>query len=220
MRRGIQLFGAAVLSAAVVGLSGLAPASAAAPSTTKSCTGELAAGSYRAVVVPAGAVCFSAGPVTIKGGLTVQPGATFVLGDEEHPGHTGTITGGVHATRAMSVQIHFTTIKGGVDIQGGSGAFGGPFGVTWNTIEDSKIDGGASIVGYNGFWQGFIRNVVNGAVRLSHNVLQDPDGNEFVTNQIHGSMTCLGNSPAPQIGDSEGAINAVTGAKIGQCAKV
>ena len=37
----------------------------------------------------------------------------------------------------MNVQIHFTTINGGIDIQGGSGPFGGPFDVTWNTIEDN-----------------------------------------------------------------------------------
>ena len=34
---------------------------------------------------------------------------------------------------------------------------------------------------------GFIRNHVNGAVNLSGNVLADPDGNEYVTNTIHGT---------------------------------
>jgi len=41
-----------------------------------------------------------------------------------------------------------------------------------------------------------------------------------VTNTIHGSLSCFGNSPAPQVGDSEGDLNHVTGAKKGQCASV
>jgi hypothetical protein len=118
------------------------------------------------------------------------------------------------------VQLHFVTINGGVDIRGGAGPFGDPFGVTWNTIEDSQINGNVTIQGYNGFWMGFIRNNVNGAVRLNDNVLVDPDGNEYVTNTIHGSLSCSGNSPAPQIGDSEGMLNHVTGAKTGQCASL
>jgi hypothetical protein len=55
-------------------------------------------------------------------------------------------------------------------------------------------------------------------VNLNDNVLVDTDGNEYVTNTIHGSLHCSGNSPAPQVGDSEGEPNVVTGAKTGQCA--
>ena len=65
------------------------------------------------------------------------------------------------------------------------------------------IHGGVTISGYDGFWFGFIRNHVRGTVSLSDNVLVDPDGNEYVTNTIHGSLNCSGNSPAPQVGDSE-----------------
>ena len=82
---------------------------------------------------------------------------TFVLGDESNPGPLNTIYGGVTATNAANVQIHFTTIVGGVNIQGGSGPFGA-FDVNFNTIEDSKIVGTTTINGYNGFWMGFIRN--------------------------------------------------------------
>jgi len=87
-------------------------------------------------------------------------------------------------------------------------------------IEDSQINGGVTIGGFNGFWMGFIRNNVNGSVNLNNNVLVDPDGNEYVTNTIHGSLNCSGNSPAPQIGDSEGSPNHVTGARTGQCANL
>jgi hypothetical protein len=203
----------AVVAAAVVIVL---PATAAGNTTT--CTGVLAPGTYNRVVVPAGATCLSEGPIVVRGGLFVGEGATFVLGSEENAVPTGVISGGVHATNAASVQIHFTTINGGVDIHGGSGPFGGPFDVTWNTIEDSVIHGGATIEGYNGFWMGFIRNTVHGSVNLNNNVLVDPDANEYVTNTIYGSLNCSGNSPAPQIGDSEGSPNKVTGQKTGQCA--
>src|SRR5205823_14474920 len=170
---------------------------ATAGATPRTCTDTLASGTYRRVVVPEGATCFSETPVTIRNGLFVKAGPTFVLGDEEHPGNNGTISAGVHATDAANVQLHFVTINGGVDIHGGAGPFGPPFDVTWNTIEDSQINGGVTIEGYNGFWMGFIRNNVNGSVNLNDNVLVDPDGNEYVTNTIHGSLNCQGNSPAP-----------------------
>jgi hypothetical protein len=194
------------------------PASASAGSRATTCTGGLSPGSYGRVVVPSGATCLSDGPVTIRGGIFIEPGATFVLGSEDSSGSTGTISGGVHATDPASVQIHFATINGGIDVHGGSGAFGGPFDITWNAIEDNRINGGATVEGYNGLWFGFIRNNVHGSVNLNNNVLEDSDANEYVTNTIHGRLSCSGNSPAPQIGDSEGSPNQVTGPKTGQCA--
>jgi len=191
----------------------------AAPSETV-CTGELAPGTYGKVVVPDGGVCLSEGPVTIRGGLRISQGATFVLGSEENPGDTGTISGGVRATNPASVQIHFTTINGGIDIQGGSGPFGGPFDITWNAIEDNNIHGAVTINGYNGFWFGFIRNTVRGSVTLSNNETEDTDGNEYVTNTIKGNLNCFGNSPAAQVGDSEGEANVVSGRKTGECSSV
>ncbi len=216
MKRVRVLFGAvAVGVAALVG----SPVAAGAAVTTN-CSGFLAPGIYGTVVVPAGAACFSDGGVTVRSGLYVRAGATFVLGDEDHPGRNGSILGGVHATSARSVQIHFMTILDGVDIQGGSGPTGGPFGITWNAIEDNYIRGPVTVNGYNGFWMGFIRNTVSGTVTMTNNVLADEDGNEYVSNVIAGNLVCSGNSPAPQIGDSEGSHNLVSGAKVGQCANV
>ena len=191
----------------------------AKPATT--CTGTLAPGTYTRVVVPDGAVCIiESGPLTITNGLMVGSGATFVFGNQDSPDVTATIGGGVHATDAMSVQIHFATINGGIELHGGSGPFGGPFKVTWNTIEDSTIDGSVTIEGYNGLWMGFIRNTVAGPVNLINNKLVDEDGNEYVTNTINGGLHCVGNDPAPQVGDSEGSPNQVTGPVTGQCTAV
>lgn len=215
MKKLVALVGIGVLAFSAIGITG----SAAAAGTTE-CTDTLAPGTYRQVVVPEGAVCFSEGGVRILAGLWIRPGATFVLGSEESGWTTGTIGGGVHAVDPASVQIHFATINGGIDIHGGSGPFGPPFDVTWNAIEDNVIHGHVSIVGYTGFWFGFIRNRVDGTVTLRNNVLEDPDGNEYVTNTIHGSLVCSGNSPAPQVGDSEGLPNVVTGRLAGQCTEL
>jgi hypothetical protein len=217
MRRTIAVSGITALLWGVVAVAG--PTTAA--STTTTCTDGLAAGTYGHVVVPEGAVCLSDGPVTIHSGLQIEPGATFVLGSEESGWTTGTINGGVRATDPASVQIHFATINGGVDIRGGSGPFGGPFDITWNAIEDNLIHGGVFVTGYDGFWFGFIRNDVRGGVTLTNNVSsQDADSNEYVTNTIRGDLKCAGNSPAPQVGDSEGEANVVSGQKIGQCASL
>jgi hypothetical protein len=210
-----------VCCAALAALIMTLPSLAANSSNATTCTGTLAPGTYKRVVVPDGASCVTfTGPVTIKGGVFVGAGATFVLGSEENPVHTGTISGGVRSQNAASVQIHFSTINGGVNLTGGAGPFGGPFEITWNTIEDSVINGSANITGYNGFWQGFFRNTVNGTVNFSNNTVIDPDGNEVQTNTIHGNLNCSGNTPAPHQGDSEGSPNNVTGQKTGQCTGV
>jgi hypothetical protein len=227
MKGSVRALSAATVAAAL--LFSL-PAAAGAASKTTTCDGSLSPGSYHKVVVPEGGSCFLGdGPVTIRGGLFIEPGATFELGSEESTGSTGTISGGVHATDAASVQIHFATINGGIDARGGSGPFGGPLCfpdpvsgqlvcLTWDAIEDNRINGGVTVDGYDGFWFGFIRNHVNGSVNLNNNVQPDPDGNEYVTNTIHGGLHCAGNSPAPQVGDSGGLPNEVTGLKTGQCA--
>lgn len=216
MRRISFAAAAAVLGALIVSVS-----SVAASSGSTTCTDTLAPGTYRHVVVPAGAACITfAGPVRITGGVSVGAGATFVLGTEESPVHTATINGGVRARDAANVQIHFSTVNGGVRIVGGAGPFGGPFGVTFNTIEDSVIHGGATIAGYTGFWQGFFRNTVSGTVNFNNNTVFDTDGNEVQTNTIRGSLNCSGNDPAPQMGDSGGSPNVVTGQKTGQCSTV
>jgi DNA-binding CsgD family transcriptional regulator len=48
----------------------------------------------------------------------------------------------------------------------------------------------------------------------------DAGGDWSVTNVIHGSLMCWGNSPAPRVGDSQGLPNEVTGANTGQCSNL
>jgi hypothetical protein len=197
----------AVVAAATVAVGA---SSAAAASTGFVCTGTLASGSYKKITVPAGATCDGTNAtITVRGGVRVRPGATFVLGSEEATGG-GTISGGLRANRAASVQLHFARVNGAVRIVGGNGYF--------STVEDNVINGGARIVGYSGFWLGFIRNKIHGSVNLSNNMLSDPDANEFVTNTIRGNLFCHNNVPAPHVGDSRGSPNNVSGRKVAQCA--
>jgi hypothetical protein len=114
MKRLAALLGMGALAVSAIGIT---TGSASAAGSTE-CTDTLAPGTYRQVVVPEGAVCFSEGGVRILAGLWIRPGATFVLGSEESGWTTGRIGGGVHAVDPASVQIHFATINGGIDIEG------------------------------------------------------------------------------------------------------
>ena len=86
-----QVVGFGWLAIAAVAALLVVPAVAGAQSGTATCTDVLAPGTYQRVVIPADAVCFSTGPVTIRSGLFIGSGATFVLGSEEAPGDNGTI---------------------------------------------------------------------------------------------------------------------------------
>jgi hypothetical protein len=203
---GLLIVGAFSVTALAAGGS-----TALAGHATSTCSGTLASGTYHKLVVPAGAICDGTeAKINVRGGVRVHEGGTFILGSEELGADTGKIRGGVRATAPASLQVHFAHIKGGLRMRGGNGFF--------STVEDSVIRGGATINGYSGFWLGFIRNKVRGTVTLSNNLMDDPDANEYVTNTIKGNLVCHNNSPAPQVGDSEGEPNVVSGRKVDQCA--
>jgi hypothetical protein len=203
---GLLIVGALSATALVAGLS-----TALAAHARSTCTGTLASGTYHKLVVPAGATCDGTeAKINVRGGVRVHEGGTFILGSEELGADTGKIRGGIRAKAPASLQVHFAHIKGGLRMHGGNGFF--------STVEDNVIRGGATINGYSGFWLGFIRNTVRGTVRLNNNVMDDPDANEFVTNRIKGNLICHNNSPAPQVGDSQGLPNVVSGRKVDQCA--
>jgi hypothetical protein len=206
---GFVIVGALATTALTAGV-----ATAKGPHRNSTCTGTLASGTYHRLVVPSGATCDGTeARIDVRGGVRVGEGASFILGADPGEGgltDTGTIRGGVRATDPSSLQLHFAHVSGGVRMRGGNGFF--------STVEDNVIHGGATINGYSGFWLGFIRNTVHGTVTLSNNHLGDPDANEYVTNRVRGSLVCHNDSPAPQIGDSEGDPNVVSGRKVGQCA--
>jgi len=195
----------------LVGLAAAPVGAASNPATT--CTGSLPPGTYGSITVPAGATCdLGVGPVVVLGGVVVSPGASFLLGYEGGPA-TGTINGGIVAIGAAQVAVHNALIHGAVSVQGGAGPFGctAPFApLCFSDLEDDTITGGVTINGYDGFWLGFIRNHVNGTVRLTNNN-QQLDEIDVGSNVVHGSLFCSGNVPLENTGISAGGPSTVTG---------
>ena len=89
--------------------------------------------------------------------------------------------------------------------------------------QGQHIDGNLTVLGWQGLWFGVIRNTIGGSVLLFHNKAADPsvdpgsDSTEVVTNTISGNLICLFNTPAAEVGDSEGSPNTVGGHRIGEC---
>ena len=181
---------------------------------------------------------FGGSNLTVGGDLEVHSKGVLVLGCEPEafpcfndPDQVvGTmrtrhvIKGDLEAERALAVIVHKSTIKGDAIVNRGGGGvncdprdalFGFP---AYGSFEDNVIRGNAVITNWRSCWLGFIRNTVSGNVIFRHNVTADPDGNEIVTNVIHGKLRCSANSPAPQIGDSGGSLNTVLRGATGQCA--
>lgn len=185
--------------------------------------------------------------LNVTGGITVEKGGGLVLGCSPFlvvapptppfpslcPGITtrNVIKGGVKANQPLTLIFHSNTITGGVSVQGGGGgvncdnnpnltaAFDGPS-ATYTDFEDNTIAGRVSISGLQSCWFGIFRSQVNGSVSVTNNTFADADATEVATNTINGNLTCQGNSPAAQIGDSEGTLNVVTGQKFGECARL
>jgi hypothetical protein len=164
--------------------------------------------------------------------LGCEPEAFICLNDPDQTNGTlatnDSVGHDLRANNALAVLVHNDTIGHDVSVHGGGGGagpnacdsgavFGGP---AYGTFEDSTIGHNASITGFHSCWLGFFRNTVSNDVRYNGNKTSDPDGNEVATNAIGGDLSCNGNNPAPQVGDSGGAPNAVSGHVRGQCKKL
>jgi hypothetical protein len=229
----------------VVGLAAVASASLAAAKGPTTCSGgTIAAGTYNSLVVTGNCTFADGGTVTIDGNLTVADGAILndhaastatvhvtgnvkvgagaVLGLGNYnpvpPHNSAVVDGNIVANGAATLYLGGMTVHGNV-ISNGGGDPGRNL-----PIKDDQIDGNLIILGWSGLWFGVIRDTVGGNVIVSNNhavdITQLPgiDSTEVVTNTISGNLICDGNSPAAQVGDSEGATNTVGGHKLGECA--
>jgi hypothetical protein len=195
-------------------------------------------------VAPGGELvaAFGGSDVHVGGNLTVQTNGVLILGCEpeaficfnDPDQTTGTLSTNdsvghdLRANNALAVLAHHNTIGHDASVNGGGGgagpsacdstALGG--GPPYGTFEDNTIGHNASIEGFHSCWLGFFRNTVSNDVRYNGNKTADPDGNEVATNTIGGDLSCNGNNPAPQVGDSGGAPNVVSGHVRGQCKKL
>ena len=170
--------------------------------------------------------------LTVNGNVVVNTGGVLILGcepeafscfDDEEATTNDVIHGNLDAHAALAVIAHANTITGNLTLNNGGGGyncdnqiFGGES-PAYAAFEDNTIGGNATLTGWTSCWLGFFRNTVRHNVTFNNNSTADPDGNEVATNTIGGNLSCSGNSPAPQIGDSGGALNSVFGKTTGQC---
>jgi len=179
---------------------------------------------------------FGGSDLNVGGNLTVGSHAILVLGCEQEefpclndPNATTSdhVGGNLTANGALMVLAHHNAIAGNVAQSGGGGGVNcstfplGPSGPpAYSTYEDNTIGRNASVTGLRTCWLGFIRNTVARNVNFNDNRTADPDGNEVVTNTVRWNLNCHGNSPAVQVGDSEGSPNTVGRKATGQCVKL
>jgi hypothetical protein len=135
------------------------------------------------------------------------------------------VGGDIIAEDALAVVVHLVIVGQDVTMTGGGGGVsscseslpalnGAP---PYGDFEDMIIGGNLTITGFQTCWLGFFRDAFANNVDFNDNLTGDPDGNEMATNTIRGNLSCAGNSPRPQIGDSAGGQNDVFGHAHGQC---
>jgi hypothetical protein len=191
------------------------------------------------VVAPGAALiaAFGGSDVTVHGNLIVGSNSVLVLGcepfaftcfndpDQVNGGTlsaAGKVGGNLTADHALAVLVHDSRVGRNVVVDGGGGGVNCDvvlLGVSpaYATFEDVSVGGNVSISGWRSCWLGIFRSTVAGNVNFNDNVVADPDGNEVATDTVGGNLNCSGNDPAPQVGDSGGAPNAVGRKATGQC---
>jgi hypothetical protein len=177
-----------------------------------------------------------ASDVTVAGNLEVRTNGVLVLGCEpfiftcqNDPNTsaptfstTDAVGGNLTAVDALAVVVHVTAIGHNVTLSGGGGVTCSGFipellAPPYGDFEDNTIGGNLTISGWQSCWLGAFRDTIRGNVDWHGNVTADPDGNEIATNSIGRNLNCSGDNPNPQIGDSGGSLNLVSGRPNGQC---
>jgi hypothetical protein len=184
--------------------------------------------------------------LVVTGNFAVQAGALVALGCEPIffvcpndpaypvPGANGTyetlhtIGGNLTAENALAVVIHKTSVGGDITLYGSSAGVNScteslpllGFAPPYGDLEDMVIGGNVVISGFDTCWLGWFRDTVKGNVNLFSSVNGDPDGNEIGDSIVLGNLSCAGNSPSNQHGDSGTGPVIVVGSATGQCAIV
>jgi hypothetical protein len=197
------------------------------------------------LTVASGAALDATGPdcnsfVHVTGGAVVESGGVLFLGNSPGTGcptsSNDVVSGGLRGLQAMTIVIHGTTINGGFQANNGGGGTDCSNAVVQGqtlpfppffAIEDSQVNGGATLSGISTCWMGVIRNGVNGGVAVNNNTMGDPDAIEIGLNHINGGLNCSGNAlafpgsggvPTNSFDGSPPNPNRVHGAETGQCA--
>ena len=127
------------------------------------------------------------------------------------------VEGSIVADHPWALHLDGDTIWGSlISIGGGPGAKETPY-VSF-PVENNVIRGDVSVTGWQGAWFGYIGNVSFGGVLLAGIGGANPRSTEIASNAVSDNLICLTNSPAAQIGNSDGFANFVGGQETGQCA--
>ncbi len=179
--------------------------------------------------------------VHIIGNVNVLRGALLELGCSvqlTQPGQGGTppecpngvsdttVHGNITGFGALTMRLYgLNNVRGNITVLGGGQTVTGPNassceehpGALNLPIKDSTVDGNITVVGWHGCWMGVFRIAQHGSTVLLNNKTADSDSMEIATNTIRGNLICYGNNTAPQVGDSHGTPNVVSGKVLGQC---
>jgi hypothetical protein len=185
--------------------------------------------------------------VRVNGNVRVGHGAVLVMGCSPAGGCTAVtydrIRGNLTAFGALAVVVQAVSIGGNATVVGGGGGVAGgagsggcftsPIPKPWSEdpalsnpktgspqytdFEDSPIGGNLHVIGMQTCYLGSFRDRVGGSIAFVGNTTSDPDGNELGSNLAQGNVTCVGNLPATQFGDSLAAPNMVGRLAVGQC---
>lgn len=204
--------------------------------------GILASGSYQSLTIWGACATPSKGAVVVHGKLEIEQNAFldahvgrlivfgnvfvehragFILGCEES-GCSSTndrIFGNVDGDQPLALIFHHNVIHGSIWENNGGGGKTCATGA-FSDFEDNTISGDLKVTGLRTCWFGMFRDVVRGNVLVMNDITLSTDGNEIATNTIFGNLACFHNFPHAQIGDSGGAPNTVSGAKLGECASL
>jgi hypothetical protein len=192
------------------------------------------------IAVTGAPLSMGASNLTVGGNLDVQAGGVLNLGCEpvkytcsNDPDQVvgtfsteDTVAGNLTAENALGVVVHHTAIGGNVSLSGGGGGVNScgvsvpalGFAPPYGDFEDDVIGGNLAVTGWQSCWLGLFRDTVMHNVDFNGNVTGDPDGNEMGNNVVVGNLSCSGNSPAAQFGDSGAGPSTVLGNANGQCA--
>jgi hypothetical protein len=185
--------------------------------------------------------------LTVSGSVSVEKGATLVLGcnhssfpcfddpNQSHPtlDRAGRVSGSVIAMAPLGVLIHQGRIGGSITQTGGGGglkcvpegAFHAFHSPVYSDLEDSTVHGSVTFSKLRSCWLGTARDKVGGALKFISDKLADPDAVEILNNTVSGSLVCRSNS---KVWDSTEASmgslypripepNTVHGKRRGQC---
>jgi len=177
--------------------------------------------------------------LNVGGNVFVGSGGTLILGCEaahfaciDDPSQndptlssSDSVGASIIASQALGVVVHNSWIGGSVLQNGGGGGVtctpSGPFAQfsspVYSDYEDNSIGGNLNITGLQSCWLGALRDQVHGSSFVAWNTMADPDAMEVNSNVVLGNLSCIGNSPAVQFGDSMGTPNRVGRFAGGQC---